>query len=126
MHVTVKALEQWHRVPMIKFTGAANRWANHSSTPHPHPSATSTIISSSSYLTSLLNSAKSASFAPPPVSNSFPSPSAAKTFSTGGKKGPAADYADEFSSPSRFWLGRLKFDESELEAVMSGGASMRA
>ncbi|CED82434.1 Ribosomal protein S36, mitochondrial [Phaffia rhodozyma] len=114
MRSSLRLLAQWQRTPSIKFIGNGDRWAGHSSTPKPHSQAPPALLSESPFLKSLSSSSSSS-----PSSSSPSSPTPKKKAASSGK----FDYEDDMLSPRKFWLGSLKIEEAELEAVMSGGAS---
>lgn len=82
------------------------------------------MIKASPFLQSLASGSSpssSSSSSSSPSSSSYSSSASSKTTSGSSvsKSDGKFDY-EEWNSPQRFWLGRYKFEDAELEAVMVG------
>ncbi|KAJ7355457.1 hypothetical protein DFH08DRAFT_852513 [Mycena albidolilacea] len=98
MHATLRVLRQ----PLIKFLGKRS-WPSTQPTPHAHPAA------------------------PQELQKRFSDSAASASASASSGKGNTGGNAlSEFwEAPERFWRPRVReLEESEIEAVLSGGASL--
>ncbi|KAJ7126555.1 hypothetical protein C8R43DRAFT_1134880 [Mycena crocata] len=97
MHATLRVLAARVHQPLIKFPGKRS-WPSSPATPHAHPAA------------------------PPEFRKRF-SELAAAAPSTSGKTNVVSEF---WEAPERFWRPRgRELEESEIDAVLSGGASLR-
>ncbi|KAJ7245169.1 hypothetical protein B0H12DRAFT_1187754 [Mycena haematopus] len=95
MRATLRALHQ----PLIKFVGKRS-WPSTHPTPHAHPAA------------------------PPEFQKRFSDVAARPSAEGNGKTGSAI--SEFWLAPERFWRPRgRELEESEIEAVLSGGASLK-
>ncbi|KAJ7767477.1 hypothetical protein DFH07DRAFT_881054 [Mycena maculata] len=100
MHPTLRVLGARVHQPLIKFPGKRS-WPSTPATPHAHPAA------------------------PPEFQKRFSDVAAASP--SGAGKGETGSVISEFwEAPERFWRPRVReLEESEIDAVLSGGASLR-
>ncbi|KAJ7283138.1 hypothetical protein C8J57DRAFT_1291348 [Mycena rebaudengoi] len=95
MHASLRVLRA-HQ-PLIKFTGK-RAWPS-STPPHAHPAA------------------------PPEFRKRFSDAAAAGT-AKGSAPSPGGAVSEFWEAPERFWRPRVReLEESEIEAILSGGAS---
>ncbi|KAJ6581310.1 hypothetical protein B0H19DRAFT_1114667 [Mycena capillaripes] len=85
--------------PLIRFLGKRS-WPSSQSTPHAHPAA------------------------PPEFQKRFSEVAANPSTETKGKTGGVV--SEYWQAPERFWRPRVReLEESEIDAVLSGGASLQ-
>jgi len=110
MRVSTLRMAGHARKQLIQFIGKRS----HPATPaerHAHPAAPSDIAAT--FTKFLEKSQLEPQVVKPPAGSS----------NTPGQSGV---FAEAWEAPSRFWRSRLPIEEREIEAVLSGGATLRA
>ncbi|KAJ7043398.1 hypothetical protein C8F04DRAFT_943859, partial [Mycena alexandri] len=98
MRATLRVLAAHHQ-PLIRFLGKRS-WPSGQATPHAHPAA------------------------PPEFQKRFSDVAASPSGKSAGRTGSVV--SEFWEAPERFWRPRIReLDESEIDAILSGGASLR-
>ncbi|KIK59550.1 hypothetical protein GYMLUDRAFT_670773 [Collybiopsis luxurians FD-317 M1] len=107
MHPSLRILADRVHTPLIRFLGKRS-WPSNPETPHAHPFAPSEYQSK--------NYAKFSS------SSSSSSPLNNKSANDNGNT-----FQEFWDAPERFWKPRVhELEEAEIDAILSGGASLRS
>ncbi|KAJ3736051.1 hypothetical protein DFJ43DRAFT_1136301 [Lentinula guzmanii] len=113
MHPSMRVFAERVHTPLIRFLGKRS-WPSGTETPHAHPFAPPEFQSKNYTQFSKGASVSGSSASPTPSSSS-----------SGSKSG--SGFQEFWEAPERFWRPRVhQLEEAEIEAILSGGASVRS
>lgn len=105
--------------PLIRFIGK-RQWPSQS--PKPHPSAPAELKAAFSDFIKKFQSSSATSSSSSPSSRPAPAPSPVTSSKSGAGEADVQTYHEFWQAPQRLW--KRDIDEAEIEAVLTGGASM--
>ncbi|TDL29010.1 hypothetical protein BD410DRAFT_368 [Rickenella mellea] len=112
MHVTLRLLSERVHKPLINFLGK-RKWPTQVEAPHPHPAGSQEYKKSFADFVKRYESSGSSKASSPAPS---PPPSTNHTAQSGA-------FSEFWQAPERLW--KRRFDDTEIDAILSGGASLR-